>query len=70
MEGTIPHVTLGDLGSYWLGPDGKVWEICTYCEGPTVSFRRVDDHAQRRGGAVGSEITRGFRRLVLEELGK
>lgn len=69
MGGSIPRVGIEDIGSYWLGPDNKLWELYLFCEYPTVSWRRVDDRENRRGGAVGSEITRGFRRLVPEQEG-
>ena len=55
-----------DLGMFWLGPDGAVWELFAYCARPTVSWRRVDDHEIRRGGSVGSSLAEEFTRLVPE----
>lgn len=62
-----PNIGLDDLGSFWIGPDGGVWELITYCAQPTVSWRNVADPEKRRGGAVGSPITSEFVRLVREE---
>lgn len=75
----LPRVIAEDVGSYWTRDDGTLWRIVTYCESPTVSWERVDEKPDvphlpwrptRRGGAVGSEITRGFIRLVEDENGR
>lgn len=67
----IPRISVDDVGTYWTRDDGSIWRVITYCEHPTVSWERVDGHEELRGkrigGAVGSEITRGFVRLVAED---
>jgi hypothetical protein len=61
----MSQITERDLATYWLGPDGHVWQLITYCEYPTVRWERVDDRSIRRGGAVGSPLANEFRRLVV-----
>jgi len=56
-----------DFNCFWLGADGNVWKLATYCNEPTATWQRVDDPSIRRGGAVGSSLAREFRRLVPEE---
>lgn len=63
-----PRITVADIDEpvYWLGPDGKVWQLVLYCEHPTATFECLETQ-ERRGGAVGSPILEGFVRLVPEE---
>lgn len=69
---SIPRVTVNDVGSLWLGPDGEPWRLIAFCEYPSVTWERLTGlaetfHKEQRGGAVGSPITDGFRRLVEAE---
>lgn len=58
--------TEDDFKDFWLGPDGNVWKLTSFCEHPTATFSRVDDASVQRGGAVGSPIVAEFVRLVPE----
>lgn len=61
----------GDVGHYFLGPEGGVWRMIGYCALPTATLECVydagrDDVPPRVGGAVGAPIFDGFRRLTPE----
>lgn len=56
--------TEADFKVFWLGEDGHVWKLAHFCEHPTATFARVDVPTIQRGGAVGSPILAGFRRLI------
>ena len=50
------------LEGFWLGPDGEVWRLLTYCAQPTMTLERIDG-TDRRRGAVGAPCFDGFQRL-------
>jgi len=52
-----------DLGKPFVGPDGELWEVQSYCEIPTVTMINKRT-GQRMGGGVGCLNLQPFVPLV------
>jgi len=47
---------------YYLGPDGKVWQVLHYATSPTATLKNLET-GETVGGCIGSLNLEPFRRL-------
>jgi hypothetical protein len=57
------------VGDYFKGRDGKVYQLVSYCSHPTVTFKEVKT-GERVGGAVDCLNVQGIEYIESEETQK